>query len=147
MRFSLQTLLLITLIGATLITGGLWLKDTIEQNVAVAYASWGCGELLVDFMESNDGRWPKDMTELEAFYESSGETYPGLGSFSNLQRNVEIDFDFDPTADSAAWIENPIPERVVQYRQGSEIYVDGHEANSRILRYLTEKQESTADDG
>ena len=143
MRFSLRTLFLVTLAVAVLITGGLWVKREIGHGVGVAYASWGCGELLVDFMESNCGQWPEDAHQLEKFFESSGESYVGLGSFAYLERNFEIDFTFDPATESASWISDPTARRVVNYRHGGAAYVGGHEANSRILQYLIKRQAVT----
>ena len=140
MRFSLRTLLLVFLFVAASLAGGLWLSRQLEEGVLVAYASWGCGDLLVDYLESNSDRWPRNWEELEAFYVASGRRYVGLESFADVELNFEIDFTFDPATDTQSWIADPVPERVVRYRSGGASYVAGREANSRILLYLTEHQ-------
>ena len=140
MRFSIRWLLFVTLVFALLISGGLWLKHRLEHGIGVAYASWGCGDLLVDYLASNSNRWPNDYSDLERFYVGSGKRYVGIGSFSYLKRNFDIDFTFDPATDSESWIADPDAERVVRYRQGSAAYVAGHEANSRVLDYLIDNQ-------
>ncbi len=140
MRFSFRSLLCVTLVFALLIGAGLWLKRNLEHGVGVAYASWGCGDLLVDFLESNSDHWPNDDADLERFYTNSGKQYVGIGSYSYLKRNFVIDFTFDPATDSASWIADPVAQRVVRYRDGGPSYVAGHEANSRVLTYLINNQ-------
>ncbi|WP_144058753.1 hypothetical protein [Rhodopirellula sp. SWK7] len=139
--------MIVTLVVAAMIGGGISLKRKLDHGIGLAYASWGCGDLLVDYLEANSNQWPSDWATLERHYEKSKKTYVGIGSFHYLQQEFEIDFDFNPVADSKAWIDNPEPERVVKYRNGSAAYVSGHEANSRVLQYLVDHRGEIQDGG
>jgi hypothetical protein len=37
-----------------------------------AYALWGAGEMVVDYMEDHEGRWPKGWNDLKSYFDAGG---------------------------------------------------------------------------
>lgn len=73
MRFRLRTLLILTPLLGILLAIGFWLVLGVTHGIDDAYAEWGAADMLIDYMESHDGRWPSNWEALRTnFEETSG---------------------------------------------------------------------------
>src|SRR4051794_15230597 len=61
------------------------------------YAAWTVGDLLVEYMDTHDGKWPRNWEDLQAARESrlqkGGNVHTG---FEKLRSMVKIDWNVDP---------------------------------------------------
>lgn len=51
------------------------------------------GDLFVNYMSANDGRWPTDWEDLGRYVPKDERKW-----FADVQRNVAVDFDWDPAS-------------------------------------------------
>ncbi len=106
-RFSLRTILIATTFVAValsvLISGHRKLRYDIEDN----YAQWDVTDRIIDYMEANGGKWPRNWDDLRPNFESlAGRTgWP----FELYQSRIFIDFnvDVDKLRTSALSSEHP----------------------------------------
>ena len=98
------------------------------------YRSMGAAEVLISYMKYNKGKWPTKWEDLEEFM---GEReYTGIGTHANLQKYVEIDFDFAPASVDLTKEEYDNPSfDCVRMRSGRKIE-GGWNANKMVLEYL-----------
>ena len=60
-----------------------------------AYAQWGAADMVIDYMEDHDGRWPHDWSDLKPYFDAGGSRVSGW-SYDKFQQHVWIDFSADP---------------------------------------------------
>jgi hypothetical protein len=104
-----------------------------------AYALWGAGEMVVDYMKDHGDRWPKGWEDLKPYFDAGGGRVGGW-SFGEYQRRVTIRWDVDPKSLASAAEGNPRPSFKVIY--GSLPFagtIGRHEPNEILHRYLREK--------
>ena len=82
-------LIAVVLLGVGIVGYAAWLALTAEENlIALTTAT----HLVSQYIETNDGRWPKSWEDLETV----SALRPELQSVSRLRQFVDIDFDADP---------------------------------------------------
>jgi hypothetical protein len=69
---------------------GLLSLDWIDD----AFALWRAGEMVVHYMDDNDGRWPRGSADLKPYFDSGGGRVGGW-SFAKYQQRVVIQWDVD----------------------------------------------------
>ena len=112
------------LVAAGLIVAGLvWGYRWSEEANSNRYACYEVADLLVYYMETHDGEWPKGWEDLRGMYEGyRWKRFGGkLRPLDQIERQVEIDFQFRPKA-----FPNPDPDsenwpRVVWARNGRDV--------------------------
>ena len=120
-----------------------------------AYAAWDTGALIVEYMDTHEGEWPRSWDELlstvstPSMYDSV--SLNGVGSYgpdvSSLQNVVSIDWTADPAQlVHAEWQDDQPPFRVVTRKDGSDFPMvwEGAEPNEMIWRYLRKRAEDDA---
>lgn len=60
-----------------------------------AYAQWDAVDLVIDYMESHDGKWPPNWEALQPVYAAAEDHRVADASLEWLQERVAIDFDVD----------------------------------------------------
>jgi hypothetical protein len=94
MRFFLRTFLiacpLVALFGCVLF----WLVAGFTIGIDDAYAEWGAAEMVIDYMEEHDGKWPRDWEALRPYFQSGGGRVGGW-SFEKYKDRIRIDFNAD----------------------------------------------------
>jgi len=116
------------------------------RTVPNAYAVWRAADIVVQFMASHNGDWPKSWDDLRGPYEeveriTGSRPYPL--TFGEVRQRVEIDFSAAPAVLAKArpsW--NTPPFRVIHLRSGGTEFWQGHEPNTMILEYLRDRQAS-----
>ncbi len=59
-----------------------------------AYAQWGAADMIIDYMNEHDGRWPANWHDLRPYFDAGGSRVSGW-SFEKFQQHVWIDFSAD----------------------------------------------------
>src|ERR1700678_2484576 len=107
-RFRVSTLLVVAgLAIAMALVPAIWRLLSLDW-VDDAYALWGAGEMVVNYMEDHEGQWPKGWNDLKLYFDAGGGRVGGW-SFPDYQRRVEIRWDVDPAVLEAAAKANPGP--------------------------------------
>ena len=122
---------------------------TVTQ-IPEAYAAWDTASLVIEYMETHDGVWPKSWDELF----SAAQTLPTenrilheystntLNTLDKIAQLVRIDWTADPHQLAQAKPEpDSIPFRVVTRADGSDFTTlwSGAEPNTLIWQYLNKK--------
>ena len=125
---------------ALVLTSGLFIKGVIQVPFD-AYQQWATG-LVVKYMETNDGAWPRSWDDLHATYKTLGGRLPGGETIESLEREVSIDFGFDPIMASTAITEDASEPnfRVIWLKNGSDAHYQGDEPNQRVFDFLKSRK-------
>src|SRR5262245_10572043 len=59
-----------------------------------AYAEWSVGDMIVDFMERNDGKWPSSWNDLSIDF--SNDNRVGGWSLADYSERVRVDWNANP---------------------------------------------------
>jgi|GEM_PF-2827361 hypothetical protein len=115
----------------------LQVANYVTERSTEHYRSMGAAEILTSYMEHKKGKWP---TKWEDLAEFMGEReYTGIGNYADLQKYVEIDFDFEPASVDLTKEEYDHPSfDCVRMRSGRKIE-GGWNANKMVLEYLVRK--------
>jgi hypothetical protein len=107
-----------------------------------AYAKWDAATLVIEFMDTHDGRWPRGWEDLRGTYselqQRTGHRYMHTAlTFDEFRSRVGIDFQADP-AKLAMMPENreDAPFRVIWAASGNTTTWSGAEPNQIVLEYL-----------
>jgi hypothetical protein len=104
-----------------------------------AYALWGAGEMVVDYLKDHDGQWPRCWDDLKPYFEAGRSRIAGW-SFEEYQRHVDIKWDVDPAALEADARANSGPTfRVIVPKEWLAGSMGGHEPNEILYRYFRER--------
>ena len=64
---------------------------SIDDGTDDAYAAWGAGEMVIDYMNTHSGRWPHDWNDLQPQFQVNNGRVGGW-TFSQFQSHIYIDF-------------------------------------------------------
>lgn len=103
------------------------LPDTVRDS----YAQWRVADMVVQYLEWNDGNWPRCWEDLDEARHVIASNWP----FEDLRARVEIDFAADPEALTNA---DP-PVRVIRLVNGKRHHWSGAEPNEIIRQYLRDR--------
>ena len=137
----------------TVIIGGAFLfLRMIEKTVMDAYRVWGTGDMLVAYMEANDGQWPEDWDDVRRFMAEHPRQYAAVTGFNDVYVHMDIDFTFDPASvDTTIEFDESQPAfRATWLRNGKTTRYEGTGPNEIIFRYLKRRAATgspTAKDG
>ena len=103
-----------------------------------AYAMEWTGGIMVDYLRSNDGRWPGGWEDLRDTFESEATRASPLFTFEELQERVWVDWDFDPDAYFGRHGGKAGSDsfEVVRLRSGRRTFWPGFEPNEMIYEQL-----------
>jgi hypothetical protein len=147
MRFSTRTLLIATTFIAAITGTATYGLRTIDRIVGDAYRVWGTGDLVVDFMNTNNQQWPQSWSELESHYDNSNGNFPGILDFSDVQDHMQIDFSFDPTTVDLSNDDLDPPFRAIWLRNGTNTAYVGTGPNEIVYRHLKSSPQSISSPG
>ena len=138
MRRRWKATILVTSCTAALIGG--WVAWSVYHFFAYgidnAYAQWGAGEMVVDYMKGHEGRWPKGWEDLRPAFEAGGGRVGGW-SFEKYQSRIAIDWSADPSALEAASARSDGPPfDVIHPADGIDAKIGSNGANEILHRYL-----------
>jgi hypothetical protein len=140
---------LILLVLLLLLLGGAWFGycgyrfATVEAPHAYA-VEWVAG-MTIEFMERNDGAWPKNWDDLREPYESAVNQVGKSWTFEQLKDWVEVDFTAQPSVLVLAKLNGDQPPfRVIWRRDGKSGHWEGGEPNIMILKYLQKRANRTS---
>ncbi len=108
-QFGLKQMLAIVALSALLMTVlPVVLRVASLDWVDDAYALWGAGDMVVNYMRDHGDRWPKGWDDLKPYFDAGGGRVGGW-SFAKYQEHVSIRWDVDPIALETASRGNPRP--------------------------------------
>jgi hypothetical protein len=130
----------VTIVGAILI-GVKWFAWELGETVRDCYAGEWVGGIVVDYMKTNNGVWPRNWEDLRETYEDHAKKMGRPWTFEELQNRVEVDWSADPIRLTEA--ENgrqkpPFP--VISLRSGRTASWKGFEPNEMVHRFLTDRK-------
>jgi hypothetical protein len=126
----------------------IWLACVIRNiyhhayvTVPDAYSAWWVAGLVIEYMDSHDGKWPKSWNDLQGPYELATKKFGQPWKFEDLQRRVEVDWNADPSVLVHVKPAGDLPPfHVIWLRDGSNVHWEGREPNRMIWDYLQKKQ-------
>lgn len=117
--------------------------QTISQKTRNAYAVWWVGDMVVEHMESNQGKWPTNWEELRDDYQTCAKRSGQPWRFDDLKRRVTIDWEVDPQI-LISHQDSGQPEfRVIYLTDGSDTHWQNKEPNQMVLDYLIARTKET----
>ena len=125
-----------------------WVRGVVTElrGIADAYAKWDAGTLLIEHMETHEGKWPAGWEDLrECYGRLSGEGRKAekpiwSASFEEIRSRIGIDWEADPGKLVSAQSDGARePFRVVWALSGNSMVWSGAEPNQMILDYLKER--------
>jgi hypothetical protein len=121
--------------------GALYLVRRAAHDAQYAYAVWWVADMVIEYMETHDGAWPRGWDDLREPYETCVRRSGRPWSFEQLRDRVDVDWQADPaqlaaTPDTG---EDP-PFRVIWSRNGRQSHWEGQEPNRKILDYLRNRK-------
>jgi hypothetical protein len=140
MRFSLSRcmLLLSVCCVAAFVFAVIWrVSKELHYGIDDAYAQRGMVELLVRYMEANDGHWPASWNDLEPYFSESSNRVSGW-TLDDYQKRIWIDFqaDIEVMKESARTGESATYQVIGAYKSSS---IMGDGPNQDIHNYLRGK--------
>jgi hypothetical protein len=67
----------------------------VYRGIDDAYALWGAGDMVIEYMESHGGAWPRKWDDLTREFDN-GNGRVGGWTFAEYQSRIRIDFAADP---------------------------------------------------
>ena len=122
-----------------------------------AYAAWDTGSLVIEYMDTNEGEWPRSWDQLLTVVtpgSSEGVLLHGASAGDvkyarSLEQVVAVDWTADPEQLAQTELqEGELPFRVITRKDGSDFPVlwEGAEPNEMIWRYLRKRAQSDTPD-
>ncbi len=94
-RFWTILLVFVTLMVIALIGVGLSLFLSFDESDG--YAQWAAADMVIEYMETHDGRWPPNWEALRSNFESGKGWLAHVGgTFEQFQKRIYIDFNAKP---------------------------------------------------
>lgn len=110
-----------------------------------AYALWGAGDMLIDYMETQ-GEWPRSWDDLRPQFDLNNGRVGGW-SFAEYQERIRIDFTADPEELRRKSIVSPYASfRVIWARRDCGVRV-GDDPNQMLCNYFRQKHIDGVDPG
>ena len=137
--FSWKAAALWFMLGAVTASGiifGVIMWQALQGMLKQPYAVWQAAEMVIEYMEKRQNRWPTSWKDLE---ETHGGEYSHTNmSFELIKELVVIDWNADPKQLAKAILpdDDQPPFRVIWLRNGRTSYVTGSEPNRLIFDYL-----------
>ena len=134
-RFLVRSLIVAALVvSAVLVFAGVNIFNHIDD----AYAQWGAADMVIDYMNDNDGDWPSNWDSLAPYFARNNGRVGGW-SYSKFQSHVFIDFTADTETLRDLAVDSPsVPFDVIHARSmwGSQ-FEDG--PNGMLYRYFRDE--------
>ena len=116
---------------------------SIDDGTDDAYAAWGAGEMVIDYMNTHSGRWPHDWNDLQPQFQVNNGRVGGW-TFSQFQSHIYIDFNVNSEDLRAKAIASRyLPFHVIWPKRRLKVYIGGHEPNQMIFEYFCRQGPAT----
>ena len=86
---------LAALVVSAAVVIGAWLAASLYWGIDDAYALLGAGEMVIDYLKTHDGRWPRSWEDLRPQFSVNNGRVGGW-SYGRFQDRIDIDFEVDP---------------------------------------------------
>ena len=120
------------------------------KGIPDAYAAWDAGTLVIEYLDTHDGQWPRSWEELYSAAETledhgrqfRGNNGAGGFIYGDLRDVVAIDWEADVRA-IAAFDWNSGKLRVITRADGTDFPVvwEGAEPNEMVWSYLNKRRD------
>lgn len=104
----------------------------IERVVKNAYAVWWVADMVVEYMRSNQNRWPQNWDDLREPYKVLTQKSGQPWTFDELRSRVDVDWKANPES-----LAKERSFRVIWLKDGTNSHYEGCEPNEIIRRYFT----------
>ena len=132
-------LVLVGVAGLYVLNFGFHLYRLVCVEIPHSYAGWATGDLLVEYLDTHDGKWPQSWSELrtarDSLVQKGGNIYY---DFERLPGIVKIDWNAKPDLLTKAVLAGD-KVKVVTQVDGSKLearWGEDTEPNQKIARYL-----------
>ena len=132
MRYTLRTYLIACVVLGVLLSGVIWVYRVVQYGIDDGYAQWGAVDLVINYMEANEGQWPPSWEALER----TPSVAPNGWSFEHFRSRVFIDFDAkaDDLRRQALSSDEPT-FNVIRAVHDTGVYI-GEDPNTMLWRYF-----------
>jgi hypothetical protein len=109
----------------------------IDSTTRDAYAVWWVADMVIEYMETHNGEWPRGWDDLHEPYETCVRRSGRPWTFDQLRNRVDVDWAADPARLVVATDNGTGPPfQVVWLRSGRSTHWQSREPNRMILDYL-----------
>jgi hypothetical protein len=132
-----------TAVGLVLLIscGAVYLLRRTETTINDAYAVEWAADMVIEYMKSHDGAWPRSWDDLREPYKACAQRVGEPWTFEQLRDRVDVNWDVDPVRlANAPDIGAEPPFVVIWLRSGSGSHWEAHEPNRKILDYLRKRK-------
>ena len=120
------------------VVAGVYFMLPLGSGIDDGYALWGAGEMVIDYMKTHNGEWPRSWEDLRPQFNINNGRVGGW-SFSHFQNRIAIDFNADIDQLYQKSIESPRRTfRVIWARHDSGVRV-GDDPNQILCDYFRQK--------
>ena len=112
----------------------IWFFANLDSSINDGYALWGAADMVIDYMDEHEGRWPRNWEDLEPYFRRSNGRVGGW-SFEKFQSRVVIDFAADVSELRKASLNSSAAFRVIRAINWGAAHV-GQDPNERLREYF-----------
>ena len=133
LRYAVISASIVLLLGASYAAHSI--HRMVATTVPNAYAMEWVGSMVVEYLDQNDGRWPRSWDDLHPIYEQHVAAVGQPWTFEDMKSRVRVRWDVD-----VDWIRQlpAPPDDLIVLRDGGDEHWSGHEPNTMVHAYLTE---------
>jgi hypothetical protein len=131
---------LIALLVLAVVSIGASFMFSINSGIDDAYALWGAAEMVIDYMKTHEGSWPRDWNDLRPQFNANNGRVGGW-TFSRFEDRIAIDFNADPNQLCQESVESPRATfRVIWATHDSGVRI-GDDPNQKLCDYFRNEDE------
>lgn len=133
----LGSVLLVAIASAVVVT---LISARLNDRIHAPIYAMQTGELIVDYMRANNGRWPTRWDDIGQYVAADRHEW-----FAEVRKHVDIDFDFDPASVDTTIDRHRhgVPIHPVSIRNGTALDHDNYpDPNVIIFDYLKSQAKS-----
>ena len=114
-----------------------------------SYAAWTTGDLIVEYIDTHEGKWPRRWDDLRVAEQSLKRRGQNVyWDFEKLPQMIQVDWTANPVALAKLQARsNEVPFEVVTKLDGSKVdavWGEDREPNRKIYVYLKNRTEASA---
>ncbi len=136
-----RVLIAVTALVLALVGGAAYFVRNTTAATGDAYAAWWVADMVIEYMETHDGAWPRSWDDLREPFETCTQRSGRPWTFEQLRDRVEVDWDADPNELATKPVEGSGPPfKVIWLRNGGSTHWKEHEPNRMVLDYLRSRK-------
>jgi len=148
-RLARRGLLLLVVIVALVLAGGMWLAihtyTSCFDALEMFSATWQTHDMLHLYMYNHNGEWPENWDDLRPYFAMTNGGY-GAPDLAWVRERVGVEFGFDPIAFASSAKHHDGQLRMLYLADGGD-NGEVQDANDRLRAFILSRATAQAGDG